>query len=101
MNMTKYVLDADGNPQPEPDLLMWAQWLGTGDNQVVAREQVGHVRVSTVFLGLDHNWIGGEPLLWETRVFGGKLDGECERYSTRADAVAGHALMVQRVREIA
>lgn len=28
-------------------------------------------RVSTVWLGLDHNWGGGEPLLFETMSFGG------------------------------
>jgi len=99
MNLTKYVLDTDGNPQPEGDLLAWAQWMGTGDNQIVKREQVGHVRVSTVFLGLDHGWGNTDPLLWETMVFGGKLDGLCERYSSRADALAGHAAVVAKVKD--
>ena len=63
MDLTKYVLDAAGNPQPEHDLLAWAQWMGTGDNSVIKREQVGRVRVSTVFLGLDHGWGTGQPLM--------------------------------------
>ena len=99
MNLTKYVLDTNGNPQPEGDLLAWAQWMGTGDNQVIKREQVGHVRVSTVFLGLDHGWGNADPLLWETMVFGGKLDGLCERYASRADALAGHASVVAKVKD--
>ena len=102
MNLTKYVLDTDGNPQPEGDLLAWAQWMGAGDNQVLKREQVGHVRVSTVFLGLDHGWgTTDAPLLFETMVYGGKLDGVCERYASRADALAGHAVVVARVEEAA
>jgi len=101
MNLTKYILDADGHPQPEGDILAWAQWMGTGDNKVIKREQVGRVRVSTVFLGLDHGWGSGELLLWETMVFGGKLDGLCERYASRADALAGHANVVARVSEAA
>jgi len=102
MNLTKYVLDADGHPQPEGDLLAWAQWMGTADNQVLKREQVGHVRVSTVFLGLGHGWgTTDAPLLFETMVFGGKLDGVCERYASRADALTGHAVVVARVEEAA
>jgi hypothetical protein len=52
------------------------------------------VRVSTVFLGLDHNFLEeGAPILFETMVFanGAKMiDLACERYSSYSDAVAGH-----------
>jgi len=99
MNLTKYVLDTDGNPQPEGDLLAWAQWMGTGDNQILKREQVGHVRVSTIFRGLVHGLDDTEPVLWETMVFGGKLDGLCERYASRADALTGHAAVVAKVED--
>ena len=50
-----------------------------------------------MFLGLDHSFGGGAPLLFETMVFGGPLDGEQERYSTWNEAEAGHKLMVERV----
>jgi hypothetical protein len=53
--------------------------------------------VSTVWLGLDHNWGGGPPLIFETLVFDGPMDGEMARYSTEAEAVAGHEAMVKRV----
>jgi len=55
------------------------------------------VRVSTVFLGLNHGF-GGKPLWFETMVFGGKLDQEQDRYETWDEAVAGHEAMVKRVR---
>lgn len=54
--------------------------------------------VSTVFLGLDHQFHpGGPPLIYETMVFdnreGGRklgVDRYCDRYSTREQALAGH-----------
>lgn len=52
------------------------------------------IRVSTVFLGLDHNWSGeGPPILWETIVFGGPRCREMNRYDSRAAALAGHEEM--------
>lgn len=54
-------------------------------------------RISTVFLGLDHSWNGGPPVVFETMVFGGPLDEEQDRYCTRAEAEAGHAMWVARV----
>jgi hypothetical protein len=57
---------------------------------------IGEVRVSTVFLGIDHAW-EGPPLLFETMVFGGPLDEEMERYSTWEEAERGHAVMARRV----
>mgnify|MGYP001599867616 CR=1 FL=1 len=50
--------------------------------------------VSTVWLGLDHNFGAGPPLIFETMVFG-LPDGEepQERYSTETEALAGHKAM--------
>ena len=94
-----FVLDAAGHPKPEPDVLVWAEWFGSVDRQV-AVDEIGDVRVSTVFLGVDHQFnLGGPPLLYETMVFGGTLDEEMRRYPTRAAALKGHARMVKRVRQ--
>jgi hypothetical protein len=47
--------------------------------------------VSTVWLGVDHSFGDGVPLLFETMVFGdGALDHACRRYMTEATARAGH-----------
>jgi hypothetical protein len=78
--------------------MAWARWID-GDHQkrVVSVTPVGDGRVSTVFLGLDHSFAGGPPVLWETMVFDVEgLDGEQDRYTSHADAVAGHAQMVAR-----
>lgn len=58
------------------------------------------VRISTVFLGLNHNFGSeGPPTLFETMVFGGKVDGAQVRYSTWNEAEAGHRIMVEQVRK--
>ena len=51
-------------------------------------------RVSTVWLGMDHGFGGDKPLIFETMVFGDGADDDMERYSTKAEALAGHERMV-------
>ena len=87
-----YVLDGDGVPLAVDDVLVWADWFKTAERRV-ALDYVGKSRVSTVFLGIDHGFAGA-PLLFETMIFDddeSKLDLACWRYSTRAEALAGHA----------
>jgi hypothetical protein len=59
------------------------------------------IRVSTVFLPIDHNWAGGPPILFETMVFGGPeaWDGWQDRYTTLSDAKAGHDRIVEALRK--
>lgn len=70
------------------------------DARRVARTRVApDCHVSTVFLGLDHNFTGkGPPLLFETMVFGGRLDGDYQRTSTWDEAVKAHEAAVARAR---
>lgn len=56
------------------------------------------VKVSTVWLGLNHNWRNGELLIFETMVFGGKHDGDMDRYTTEKQAIAGHKRMVKKIK---
>jgi hypothetical protein len=53
--------------------------------------------VSTVFLGLDHAWAGGPPLLFETMVFNGPLNDEQRRCATWDQATAQHRKTVEEV----
>jgi hypothetical protein len=93
----QYILDGK-TPKPEPDLLTWAKWFQTATRQV-AENAINDVRVSTVFLGVDHNLFGdGPPVLFETMVFGGDLDQEQVRYSTWDEAERGHDEMCKRVK---
>ena len=102
MNATDtYILDCRGEPRAEPDVDKWADWFSSGEKQV-AVERVGESRVSTVFLGMDHNFIlgpGHGPILWETMVFGGPLDHAQARCGgSREQAEAMHARMVESVK---
>lgn len=87
---------------PCDDVIRWGRMFGNFDNRRVAYTKLENdVSISTVFLGLDHNWMpDGPPLLFETMVFGGKLDQECERSSTWEEAETDHRLMVERVRAL-
>jgi hypothetical protein len=57
------------------------------------------VRVSTVFLGLDHSWLSdGPPLIFETMIFGGPHSDHQTRASTWDEAERQHAEAVAMVR---
>jgi hypothetical protein len=79
--------------------MTWAPWFGNIDARRVARTVIdAHCSVSTVFCGFDHNFGGGEPLLFETLIFGGPLAHEMWRYSTYAEAEGGHAEAVTQAK---
>lgn len=75
---------------PCGDLMKWAEWFESAD-RIVAATEIDDTKVSTVFLGLDHSFGEGPPLLFETMVFGGDADGDCDRYTTWEEAEQGHA----------
>ncbi len=94
----KYIL-VDDKPVPEPDLFIWGAWMEANhSNRHVEDTKIGEIRISTVFLGLDHSFDEGPPILYETLVFGGALDGEMDRYATHIEAVDGHQHTVDRVK---
>ena len=94
----RYILDSEGNPVEEPDLVKWALWYEQDGNRILARDEVGGSVVSTIFLGLDYKYLGGEgpPILWETMVFRGPKY-QC-RYTSRRAALAGHREAVEMLR---
>jgi hypothetical protein len=95
--MRHYILDENGSPI-RASLWDWAFWFETHSRRV-AETTVDDVWISTVFLGLDHSWGEGPPLIFETMVFGEHcaLHGEMDRYTTWKQAEEGHAAMVARV----
>ena len=65
----------------------------------VGLAEIGEVEISTVFLGLDQNHLRrGPPVLFETMIFGGRLDHSRNRCATWDEAKAMHAEAVQQVR---
>ena len=93
-----YILD--GHEPVATELMAWSKWFEANvTKRHVADEMVGDVRVSTVFLGVDHQYMdGGPPLLFETMIFrDGVADDLMERCSTWDEALAQHAQVVERV----
>ena len=68
--------------------------LMSADCRTVALDTFDDITVSTVWLGIDHQYGAGPPLIFETMIFGGPLDEEQWRYSTENSAIAGHAAAV-------
>lgn len=85
----RYIL-VDGRPVPEPDLMAWGAWFENMDNRRIAAKQVGILWVSTVFLALDHAFLGGPPILFETMVFAGGHSISEDRYCDLEEAQRGH-----------
>lgn len=88
-----YILNENNQAVPV-DHITWANWYEAAD-RCVAEHRNKLRTVSTVFLGLDHQFGGGPPLIFETMVFttdtNDPADGICERYSTWNEALKGHA----------
>lgn len=91
----QYILDKQ-TPVLCEDLAEWGEFMQSA-NRIVGKKEKGGTRVSTVFLGLDHSFGEGEPLLFETMVFGGEHDQDGERYSTWQEAEAGQKAMCEKV----
>ncbi len=96
-----YILDANNKPIYCKALLLWAEFMKKADVRTVAKTRIKEVEISTVFLGLDHNYLSpdGPPILYETMVFGGEHDQDMERYATREEAEAGHKRMVEKLKQ--
>lgn len=91
--------DRDGQP------ITRETWWGYRDSAVYHRialttfGEPPQVSVSTVWIGIDYSF--GEsaaPLIFETMVFGGPLDGECVRTATVEEANRAHDAYVTLVR---
>lgn len=77
--------------------------LSTKDYKIVKQELTDNERywVSTVWLGLNHNFTAGTPIIFETMVFdeNSETQGEnmdVERYSTEEEAIEGHKRMFEK-----
>ena len=87
--MSEFYVLRDKVPVPA-NLMEWGRFFETPD-RVVAQDEINGVRISTVFLGINHSFDPhGPPLLFETMIFGGKHDGYQDRCSTWAEAELMH-----------
>lgn len=101
MRSMLFILDDDDNSLAVITTKEWSDWFSeNSERRVIADDTVQNVRISTVFLGLDHNHSGvGPPLLFETMIFGGDHDQHMWRCSTKEQAEEQHARTVSFVRD--
>jgi hypothetical protein len=106
--VTNGYYDRDGRPL---DVMEWARLFHDVHYKRVKETTLPNgLWVSTVWLGLDHSFGHGPPLIFETMVFDrhedasrgfhGTLGNDLEmvRYSTEREAVDGHESLVERYR---
>lgn len=93
-----YILDGK-QAKPVEDAIEWGSWYEKS-NRSVDKTKVIDCEVSTVFLGINHAFLGGEPILFETMIFGGQQDGYCQRYSTWEEAEVGHQKAIELLFEV-
>ena len=80
------------------DMKAWARLMEGAEYKRVALTKLPNgTDVSTVWLGLNHSYGEGRPLIFETMTFGDEETQEQQRYSTEAEALAGHEAMVARL----
>jgi hypothetical protein len=74
-----YILDSNKCPVPA-GIEEWGRWMVSNDRRVRV-DTIHDCKVSTVFLGMDHSFVFEKhgPVLWESLVFGGPLDGRMMR----------------------
>jgi hypothetical protein len=97
--MSQYwILDEQRKPKPVTDVIEWATWFEHGERKI-KQSDIGGVHVSTVFIGIDHQFGNGPPLLYETMIFGGPRDESQARASTEAEALDQHEEACRLARE--
>jgi hypothetical protein len=95
----KYRRDGTAYPDGQYGLFQWAKDQQNHQYKVVRQETLPNgYWVSTVWLGLNHNFGEGPPLIFETMVTNPAGDWEDyqERYSTEQEAMEGHKRTVRR-----
>ncbi len=88
-----YRRDGTAFPEGEGGLFEWAKAFEDFNARIVRQETLPNgYFVSTVWLGLNHNWGSGPPLIFETMVQDseGTFEDYQERYSAEDEAILGH-----------
>lgn len=101
----KFILDENNNVIPA-NLIEWGKFFENTGRRIVKQEIVNDKTVSTVFIGIDHNFSWRKDYephkshIFETMVFEKDyLEIYCERCSTWKEAEECHEKAVQWVKE--
>jgi len=94
----KYILN--GREPVEASLDEWALWFESADRDVLKTTLDNNVKVSTVFIGLNHQFGDGPPMIFETMIFGGDHDEDMWRCSTWDEAESQHQKAIELAQEL-
>ena len=94
-NEGKYILNKKREVVRAKNYAYWTQWMQDFDRRMVAQTNIGLVRISTVFLGIDHRMTEAakDPIVFETMVFpkdGPMSEIDMKRCCTWAEAIEDH-----------
>ena len=92
-----YILE--GKEPKKVDPIEWATWFRTADRQIqftTIDNPTVPCTVSTIFLGMSPCTY---PRLFETTIMGGLWHAKSKLYHTYDDAIAGHQLIVDKLRK--
>ena len=101
------ILNEKHEVTPIEDAIEWGEWYADFSNRKVAQSTWSKpgIFLSTVFLGIDHSYGQGPPLLFETMAFKTepfetfREELYCERYATWEQAETGHWNLVKHIIE--
>ena len=103
--MKYYILNDDHSISETSDRIEFEKQFP----KIVKQETIDGYFISTVFLGIDHDWNnayndGGKPLLFETMIFNrttnqnNYLDDYCERSRSYDQALENHKIAIDWVK---
>lgn len=99
--MTDKPLYYDKNTKPI-DFREWADLFEDKEYRIVRAEEIYGYLVSTVWFGLNSNFLLDFPLIFETMTFNLANRDDCEiinRYTTLEQAIVGHLETVELIKQ--
>ncbi len=93
----RYYILKDKEVVETKDVLEAARHFASLD-RILKQEHVGPYWISTVFLGFDHSFVSGKPVLFESMVFKQDKSVGMDRYETYGEAMEGHRRLVEKYR---
>jgi hypothetical protein len=99
--MGRYYILRNDEVVEESDHAVWSEWFESTYQDVaeIAQTATAHSTVLTRFLAVNLTLAQDQPpLLFETKVEGGWLEGQGEKYSSLEAARTGHDAWVEKVR---
>ena len=100
--MDYYILNAYQRLLRVNDVETWAHWFESAHQtgqRFIKQNRMNGILISTIFLGIDHNFFGsGPPILWETMIFGLYRVDPQWRFSDVESAKHWHAIQLHKVK---